>query len=308
MFRKAGEARKRTGILIFFLLLFILFSFYIDHPVHDAGKQKPLELDESRSRELEEDNRSQPNEALMSIEKNLMWKADPELDYEEIKFFHEFGFIGYNNAGMDMVLLDGKTGEVISGVDPEGGFRIPYLYIYSAKTKAFYYDEEYAFHRERTETVRKLSKDRIISVFLPANGSVEDFLDRVPEDFWSNSGFAIYFNGKFMTDFVFDEVIGGNQIAIVKQNQKYALAGSDGQLRTDFVFDEVSPVAARYIAVKSEGLWGFIDPFGKEVIPSVFDDAIVIDDDTAFIKVHGKYGILDVHETASQLSAAGQCR
>ena len=112
MFRKAGEARKRTGILIFFLLLFILFSFYIDHPVHDAGKQKPLESDESRSRELEEDNRSQPNEALMSIEKNLMWKADSELDYEEIKFFHEFGFIGYNNAGMDMVLLDGKTGEV----------------------------------------------------------------------------------------------------------------------------------------------------------------------------------------------------
>ncbi len=306
MFKKA-DVRKLAGSLVFFLLLLIMFSFYIDYSAHNAGEQKGFELEENSLRELEEEGRSRPNEALKSIEENLLWQVEPALDYEEIRFFHEFGFIGYSDSGMDMVLLDGQTGKAISSIEPEGGFRMPYLYLYSEKSKTFYYNENYAFHWEPTETVDKLSKDRVISVFLSANESVEDYLYREPEDFWSknDSGFAVYFNGQFMTDFVFDEVIGGNQIAIVKRNQKYALAGSDGKLRTDFVFDEVSPIATRYIAVKSEGLWGFVDPFGKEVIPFAFNNAVVIDDARAFVEIYGKYGILDIPQTASRLSTAG---
>lgn len=176
----------------------------------------------------------------------------------------------------------------------EGGYRVPCLYLYSPKTKAFYYNEEYVFHRESEAAARRLSQDRVIAVFLLAEGKPEELSPKEPAAYWnrSDSGFAIYFKRKFTTDYVFDEVIGGNRIALVKQNQKHALFGGDGEPQTDFVYNGVAQIAENYAAVRNGEFWGFADLSGEEIIPVVFDDAVVIDGDAAFVKVREKHGIL----------------
>lgn len=77
----------------------------------------------------------------------------------------------------------------------EDGYRMPYLYLCFPKTKAFYYNEEYVFHRESAQ------------------------------------------------------------------------------------------IAEHYAAVRSGEFWGFADLSGEEISPVVFDDAVAIDGDAAFVKV-----------------------
>ena len=57
----------------------------------------------------------------------LVWTVEPTLEYDEIKFFHAFGFIGYTDVRM--FYLDGKTGDVLEETGPEGGFRSLYIWL-----------------------------------------------------------------------------------------------------------------------------------------------------------------------------------
>lgn len=48
---------------------------------------------------------------------------------------------------------------------------------------------------------------------------------------------------------------------------------------------ESAQIAENYAAVRSGEFWGFADLSGEEIIPVVFDDAVAIDGDAAFVKV-----------------------
>jgi hypothetical protein len=87
------------------------------------------------------------------------------------------------------------------------------------------------------------------------------------EDAFS-SQFAVMYNRELITDFIFD-------------------SGSDWWWRRDFDL----------IAMRLDGQWGFIDKYGNTALPFIFENLIIIDENTAFARYNGKYGILDIHHT-----------
>lgn len=52
-----------------------------------------------------------------------------------------------------------------------------------------------------------------------------------------------------------------------------------------------------YAAVKKYGKWGYVDASGKEVTDFIFEDACAVNHGLAWVKYHGKYGILDFTNT-----------
>jgi len=48
-------------------------------------------------------------------------------------------------------------------------------------------------------------------------------------------------------------------------------------------------------------MWGILDTNGSISVPFVFDAILLIDEETAFAKYNGKYGILDIEKTAMSL-------
>ena len=70
---------------------------------------------------------------------------------------------------------------------------------------------------------------------------------------------------------------------------------------TDFIFSGhniIDGPARNAIAMQRGNLWGTINRRGNVAVPFVFEHIIHIDDNTAFARYNGLYGILDVQSTA----------
>lgn len=92
---------------------------------------------------------------------------------------------------------------------------------------------------------------------------------------------------------------------VVEHSGKYAVM-YNGIFVTDFLFDAPCNLAARnvangIIAMSRDGSWGIIDRNGDVALPFIFEHIIFIDDNTAFAKYKGRYGILDVRNTMVNL-------
>ena len=85
--------------------------------------------------------------------------------------------------------------------------------------------------------------------------------------------FALMYNHQFTTAFAFNEI----RIARIIDNFRIAETLS-------------------FAAVRVDNLWGVVDINGNVVIPYMFEDLTFIDANTAFARVNGAYGILDVSE------------
>ena len=73
---------------------------------------------------------------------------------------------------------------------------------------------------------------------------------------------------------------------------KFAFANRYG-LITDFIFDGIDQKqSTTSFAVKVGNRWGFINSSGQQIIDFVFEDAVSIDDQRAFVKYNGKWGII----------------
>jgi hypothetical protein len=215
-----------------------------------------------------------------------------------------YDYIGYMEDST--YRLDPATGEVLGQMLlPAGGFsefRTPYRYYYDPDGDSFYYDGQYDFLPEDTAVVNEHSRHMALAVhrLMPARegfGSPFEVAD----------GCAIYHNGRFVSDFVYGMVIGGNaDVAFVNAeiHGKFAMSDTDGALLTGFVYDEAHAVATQNAAVCKDGFWGMIDLDGNELIPFIFHDIENIGNNTAFVKYNGKYGILDTLKTAQNLSAS----
>ena len=78
----------------------------------------------------------------------------------------------------------------------------------------------------------------------------------------------------------------------------------DRQLITDFIFDEAIQMrdqpgldtAYRFplISVRIGDRWGLVDRYGNVRLDFMFDHLLIIDENTAFAKYNGAYGILDI--------------
>ena len=62
---------------------------------------------------------------------------------------------------------------------------------------------------------------------------------------------------------------------------------------------ETTNSARDRLAVSLDGNWGVAEIRGDNLIPFIFEDLVFIDDNTAFAKYGGKYGILDLTRTAA---------
>jgi len=87
-------------------------------------------------------------------------------------------------------------------------------------------------------------------------------------------------------------------------NGKYAIAHGISFV-TDFIYDDYFDhwrsdiwYATDIIAVKLNDKWGIVDKNGNTAVPFYFDEILTIDNETAFAKINGKYGILDITATS----------
>jgi len=233
-------------------------------------------------------------------ESSHIWKLDPTLEYDTISFFHNiFGFVGYT-VDYQMYVLDGQTGQVIGDAYATGGFGDPYYYGYYAETDTFLYNIEYAYHPAAKEDVVLSSQNKAICVveIVKYIGDGYEYYDGKQD-----GKCAVYINGDFVSDYVYDYVIGGNSVAFVMQNGKFAFADMDGKLLTEFIFDDVGVIADGFIAAGIDDKWFFVDKHGNAVIPYGFEHIVNIDGSTAFVKYNGRYGILDVQKTLANQMA-----
>ena len=92
-------------------------------------------------------------------------------------------------------------------------------------------------------------------------------------------------------------------------SDKYAIAYGT-ELVTEFMYDYTiewlfKNEMEEVITVKLNGKWGAIGKHGETLAPFIFDDFIFIDNNSAFAKYNGKYGILDVRSTYIALRDSG---
>ena len=247
-------------------------------------------------------------------EGGLVWAVAPTLAYDRIVYIdvrdEEPEFVAYvDPGGYPMLVLDVKTGEPVRETGGRGvAFR--YQYGYNAETDMFFIFDDQGYFSIDKDVVIQESMDTTNSVHeiyeiydakeYAYEGVVYTRMDWDDVDAGFNDGKAVYGNGRFVSDFIYDDVIGGNSIAFVGSGGKYAFADIEGVLLTDFVYDEVASVAKKYVAVRKGEAWGFVDMDGREALPFSFEHVENIDENTAFAKYRGLYGILDVAASAGE--------
>ena len=224
---------------------------------------------------------------------SFVWIIEPSLKYTDIRYFPALGYIGYTETSM--FYIDQSTGKVIQETEPTGGFGPPYIYGYDIESAMFYNNLEYEYYIEDIEEVIKKSKNTTLSVY-------EFKLNEDGENSIENAKYAVYRNGVFLSKFIYDNVIGGNSVAFVQKNGKYAIFGSKGELLTDFIYDAVCENAVCYVAAKNGDYWGFLDLNGNEILPFMFENIVNTNKSYAFVKYNGKYGILDINKTANEMN------
>lgn len=96
----------------------------------------------------------------------------------------------------------------------------------------------------------------------------------------------------------FDERLGLDYTYV---GDKYAIMYGD-KFITGFVYDDYKSRGNRYsvndlIDMKLNGKWGIVNKNGNVAMPFIFDDIEFINDEAAFAKYEGKYGVLDMKNT-----------
>ena len=70
------------------------------------------------------------------------------------------------------------------------------------------------------------------------------------------------------------------------------------ELVTDFIFDGgLHSFTFNTTPVSRDGNWGMADRSGNIVLPFMFEDLLRIDEETAYARIGGRYGILDLQAT-----------
>jgi len=84
------------------------------------------------------------------------------------------------------------------------------------------------------------------------------------------------------------------------------------QLISDFVFDGANThyvdwqqvTDSGIISVCMNGRWGLVDRRGNEVIPFTFENLVIIDQNIAFARYNGRYGIINIPQSIVALGGA----
>ena len=216
----------------------------------------------------------------------LVWILEPTYDVVQ---YHMGGFVfdefvldawnkkiyEYDPEWLTYAIGDTGPGEFLYDEDTQlyGRWFRAYAMILTEMYPASDFNEKVALLLDNDKTdklnaFRKVDSDKITS----NAGEYGDYyyFYGILDDAYMSDKYALAYNTTFVTDFIYDY-------------SKNWLTHND---RDDAV------------AVGLDGKWGVIGKDGEIMAPFVFDELIFIDDIAAFAKYEGKYGILDVRETA----------
>jgi hypothetical protein len=82
-------------------------------------------------------------------------------------------------------------------------------------------------------------------------------------------------------------------IRVYRQEPKYGLIDTLGQLRVNAVYDEIGAFSEGRLAVRRGGLWGFINADGEEVIPCRYREVANFSEGLAAVKLGHYWGYVD---------------
>jgi hypothetical protein len=245
---------------------------------------KPTPLPEDHTQPDEEKPDEEDDEDALALpapvtdENGFVWRVPPTLEYDEVHFCNVCDLFSTENHGGSG--LDKKTGQIIeyTGAGHGGGNGYNFydekmnLYCnYSAYEGAVYFEmwEGSNALQEGSWSVNSIKPFQKIDSAKIKTNERADWTDYDFSEAYIDEKYALAYGITFVTDFIFD----------------------------DFCFGDFRYRTMDKLAVLLDGNWGVIDKDGNTALPFCFEAIVFIDDDTAFAKYNGKYGILDITAT-----------
>ena len=236
-------------------------------------------------------------------ENGFVWRVAPELEYELI-YCCLCGFYSYElwHVPEPPPGIDTKTGligdEMHGG---HGGGAVMYLYDegrdlygrYGSDESGEFYDmwskEDFLLQYTRfpdvLKTFQKIDSSLVKETKIESEIYEGDFYTKYDlSDAFVAEEHAIVLGTTFVSDFIYDQF---------DRYSDYPYFGGGPLYLYGF-----SP---NFIAVRLDSEWGIIDKDGNTAVPFRFEDILLIDEETAFAKINGKYGILDLNRTIESI-------
>ena len=293
------KMRIKSITVIFALLLFTLMTGCSTGNANTATTPGSDAISETDAVTDKPENIGTPNAAPETSEASLVWRLPPTLEHDRILLcacgsFHD----------PDWTIIDPATG-LLTYDSFHGGHGGPGpAFVYDRERNLFGHPGyDFGYHDvigmhpldEFAEIANNTWLSQITDGLLAVenvDSSLRRYIERdyltyddpnFPDDLWwltdeAYSGqFAVMYNRKLITDFIFD-------------------GGSEWWRRFPFANDG-STRGRDFIAMSKDGAWGLIDTNGNAVLSFLFENLLLIDENTAFARYNGKYGILEVRQT-----------
>ena len=222
-------------------------------------------------------------------EKFTIWKVEPKFEYHAFYCPTE-EYVAYFSDPDEKWELDLETGEPGKSHGGHGatGFNNPL--VYDAKL------DLYGLIHETTDAVLPMDiadlKGMCIVRLVEIDTESFDDEDGGYYERWEGSRYAVMYDGELVTGFSYDLAYARGNVAFVYQGEKMGFVSKEGEELTGFVFEGGDPVGKGLIGVCRDGKWDLVDEKGEAQTHYDFEDIITIDEETAFVKKDGKYGIL----------------
>jgi hypothetical protein len=278
-----GQEKNRKPILSVPVLvtLVVVFIFacggLMGCKANKAGEPVNITITESDTNK-DSDSEKSLNNVYEPKVTDFVWKVEPVLEYKKIHCCM-CGFIGedsYLGKG-----IDPKTGSINNSEHyGHGGGTTYYLYDEGKGLFGYYSFDEGGEYFEmlpgnefmsnvwgagRIKAFQKIDSDKVTKY---KNEWGEDSFDLTGA--YVSDKYAAAYGKTLLSAFIYDYCKDGEE------------------------WDYSNYNANNIIALILEGKWGIIDKNGNNVVPFCFEDIVLIDEKTAFAKIDGKYGILNI--------------
>ena len=258
----------------------------------DAPPVTTVKPPETTTPPLQRIPQEQPASGILD---GISWKVLPELQYESVGVC-----CGEYDAMYDLTVLSPEEWIIVSAVNTVTGLL----------------DYDKPFHGGHGGGgVESYFYDAAKSIFVIYENN--DYSARYRYEEYTPDEFAVKMEGRFViiqaidiNEFIINEnLVWGHNTHILPEElwwnvKANASAVRGAEILTDFIYDYYHTWMGHwwdneYIKLIKDGKQGLIDGEGNVIAPFIFEDIVYIDENTAFAKYNGRYGILDVHGTAA---------
>ena len=213
----------------------------------------------------------------------LVWKVEPTLEYD---FIYHCCFFSTGDHGGEFI--DSTTGLIIDWPqDLAFGHGLTQGWVYDPEVSLLGFGGAGDYSgmwllpvnewREEFPNFYEEQGLMIVQMVDSSMRNVTEFGNEYLSDNAHSGKFAVMLKSTFITDFIFD-------------------GGSIRNVNVD--------VLTYTIPMRIGSTWGFIDINGNVAIPFLFEHIVRIDDDSAFARYNGRYGILNIPLTIANFYPA----